>query len=100
MLTGRVAGKPLEADSKNKFMGTLVGLGFLFLLSYALYITTFNFLPPPADDVQQHHLENTGMQIMSDYVAPFELAGILLLISLVGAAVISSFTKIKKNAAG
>ncbi len=99
MLTGRVTGKPLEADSKNIFMGTLVGLGFLFLLVYAINLTTFNFLPPPADHDQQQHVEKIGVLMMSDYVAPFELAGILLLISLVGAAVIASFTKTKRNVA-
>jgi len=97
MLTGRVAGKPLEADSKNMFIGSLVGLGFLLLLTYAINLTTFNFLPPPSDTDQQHHVEKIGVLIMSDYVAPFELAGILLLISLVGAAVIASVTKTKKN---
>jgi NADH:ubiquinone oxidoreductase subunit 6 (subunit J) len=99
MVTGKVAGKPLAADGKNLFLGISVGLGFLSLLSYSLYVTPFTFLPPRADHEQQHHIEQTGMLIMSDYVAPFELAGILLLISLVGAAVISSFTKTKRNAA-
>lgn len=99
MLTGRVAGKPLEADSKNVFMGTLVGLGFLFLLTYAINLTAFNFLPPPSDAEQLHHVEKIGVLIMSDYVAPFELAGVLLLISLVGAAVIASITKTKNNVA-
>src|SRR6478735_578243 len=32
MLTGRVMGKPLEVNNKNTFIGTLVGLGFFFLL--------------------------------------------------------------------
>ena len=99
MLTGRVAGKPLEADSKNIFIGTLVGLGFLLLLTYAINLTSFNFLPPPSDNDQQHHIEKIGVLMMSDYVAPFELAGILLLISLIGAAVIASFTKTKRNVA-
>jgi NADH:ubiquinone oxidoreductase subunit 6 (subunit J) len=99
MLTGRVAGKPLEADSKNIFVGSLGGLAFLFLLTYAINLTAFDFLPPPSDGDQRHHIEKIGVLIMSDYVAPFELAGILLLISLIGAAVIASFTKIKRNAA-
>jgi NADH:ubiquinone oxidoreductase subunit 6 (subunit J) len=97
MLTGKIAGKPLEADSKNIFVGTLVGFGFLFLLTYAINLTEFGSLTIPIDNDQQHHVEKIGVLIMSDYVAPFELVGILLLISLVGAAVIASLSK--KNAA-
>jgi len=99
MLTGRVTDKPLQVGSRNIFIGSLVGLGFLFLLSYAINLTGFSFGPSPSDIDQQQHVEKIGILIMSDYAAPFELAGILLLISLVGAAVIASFTKIKKNAA-
>jgi len=99
MLTGRVMGKPLEVDHKNIFIGTLVGLGFFFLLSYAINLTAFNFPASPSDADQHQHVGKIGVLIMSDYVAPFELAGILLLISLVGAAVIASFTKTKNNVA-
>lgn len=99
MLTGRITGKPPEVDSKNVFIGSLVGLGFLLLLMYAVNFTAFNFLPAPSDADQKQHVGKIGVLIMSDYVAPFELAGVLLLVSLVGAAVIASFTKTKKNAA-
>src|SRR6478609_9355865 len=60
MLTGKVAGKPLEAESRNIFIGTLVGMGFLFLLAYAINVTTFNFLLPPSDNDQQLHVEKIG----------------------------------------
>ena len=97
MLTGRIAGKPLEVEGKNMFIGILAGLGFLILLTYSINISEFIFFPSPDDNDQQHHIEKIGVLIMSDYAAPFELAGILLLMSLVGAAVIASFSKTKKN---
>lgn len=98
MLTGKVAGKPLETDTRNIISGTLVGLGFLTLLGYAVAVTKFDFTASSSYENQQHHVEQIGVRIMSDYAAPFELAGLLLLVSLIGAAVIASFTKQKKNA--
>jgi len=84
-------GKPLEVGSQNMIAGSLVGLGFLFILIYSLGTASLSF--------PQHHLTirnnitEVGISMMSDYVAPFELAGVLLLITLIGASIMASVKK-------
>jgi NADH-quinone oxidoreductase subunit J len=46
----------------------------------------------PSDKVINH----VGIGLMTDYVLPFEVAGILLLVALIGAAIIASTIKSKK----
>ncbi len=95
MLSSRVANKPMNVETARKIPGFLTGAGMLFIIVYAINSMTFSFptdtISPASDNVR-----DIGFQLMSSYVAPFEIAGILLLISLIGAAVTASFL-IKKH---
>lgn len=89
MLTAKLGTKPLVVHHANEISGAIVGIGFITLMVYAL---TGNF-SKPVDDSPLHHLnavESIGIQLMSTYLLPFEIAGVLLLVALVGAAVIAS----------
>jgi NADH:ubiquinone oxidoreductase subunit 6 (subunit J) len=94
MLTSKIAGKPLEAGSSNILSASLVGL---LLFGVLIYLFT-NFLSLSGPDFLNtgNQMENIGVNLMTTHSFPFELSGVLLLVSLVGAAVITSFMKIKR----
>jgi|SRR6478736_2722383 len=91
MLTIKKEGKPLEVGSQNMIAGSLVGLGFLFILIYSFGTASLSFPQHPL--TKANNITEVGISMMSDYVAPFELAGILLLITLIGASIMSSVKK-------
>lgn len=90
MLTTKISGRPLVVENTNIFSGALASVALLILL--------FRFLPPApvsAPEPGARDVSAVALSIFSDYTLPFEIAGILLLIALVGAAVITSHLKSK-----
>jgi len=89
MLTSRISGKPLKVSNTYWFVAVLVG-GFFFVLLANLFLkqsyASSVGAPPPGNTMQQ-----VGVSLMSDFILPFEVAGILLLVALIGAAVTASF---------
>ncbi|HEY9005257.1 MAG TPA: NADH-quinone oxidoreductase subunit J [Ohtaekwangia sp.] len=96
MLTSKISGKPLVVTHANILGGVLVAGTFFMLLSVFIVKHPFreqmSSLQLPADKV----INNVGIGLMTDYVLPFEVAGILLLVALIGAAIIASTIKSKK----
>jgi NADH-quinone oxidoreductase subunit J len=90
MLTTRISGKPLIVKNTHVLSGALVSLAVLWML--AGYLTA---LPIEKSTFQPIHISSIGLQIFSLYSLPFELAGLLLLIALIGAAVVTSSLKSK-----
>ena len=90
MLSSRVANKPLNVETAREIPGFITGAGLLFIIVYALTTTSFS-LHPNSSTPASNNVREIGFQLMSSYVAPLEIAGILLLISLIGAAVTASF---------
>lgn len=88
MLTNRTGGKALESGSHNWIPGLIItaGMGWLLIISFkqptALPVTPIN-----------NPVRQVGIELMSTYVAPFELSGILLLVCLIGAALMASSFK-------
>lgn len=95
MLTSKISGKSLVVEHANLFSGTLAGLSFFGLLVYFLSAQKFNVFSTvkPSPETSLHTF---GTGLMSDFILPFEISGILLLIALIGAAVVSSSIKSKK----
>lgn len=80
----------------NRFIGFAVALGLFSLLFYAFAKT--NFI-----DIQSNLFEsiesfsttqNIGVLLMTDFVLPFEVSGVLLMATLIGAAYLSGKTKV------
>lgn len=97
MLTTRLGGKPLIIEHTRSVSATLVGLAFFGTLVFLLSQETFE--AHPAKAAVSGAMDTTqvlGVSLMSHYVLPFETAGILLLMALIGAAVIASGHKSKK----
>lgn len=94
MLTTR-SEKPLIVEHTNVPAGVLIAFGFFGALAYLLGGESF----PVAGDVTSSsslsHVNTIGVSLMTTYMLPFEVAGILLLMALVAAAVIASTIKRK-----
>lgn len=90
MLTTRISGKPLVVENTHVLSGALAGI--------ALFILLIRYLPDLSGDhgtVAAESISVIALQIFSLYTIPFEIAGLLLLIALIGAAVITSDLKSK-----
>lgn len=97
MLTTRISGKPLVVKNQNWIAGALVGLPFFLLLITLFSASNFYSNNQIATKEGYTSINKIGILLMTDYMFPFEVAGILLLVALIGAAVVaSSFNQIKK----
>lgn len=90
MLTTRISGKPLVVTHTHVLSGALAAIAFFVILirSYPGIRWTNGTSAPST-------ISETGLQIFSLYSLPFEVAGILLLVALIGAAVVTSHLKSK-----
>ena len=89
MLTMRVSDKPLAVEHTHVLSGVVAGLSFFGLLTYSL--STWQVIPPDSAETAGPGAREFGIALMTDFVLPFEVAGIVLLTALIGAAIISSF---------
>lgn len=95
MLTSKISGKPLLITNTNIFSGSLVSFALLALLTN---VVSDNFQSPALREFDtENSIETIGLNFMTSHLLAFEVAGVLLLISLVGAAVISSYMKSRKT---
>ncbi len=96
MLTNKISGKPLLMEAHHSIPGMIISI-VLFLLLVDAYQKT-SFTATESIQLQSNHINHIGTNLMSTYVAPFEVAGLLLLVSLIGAALMASLTKKNNNA--
>jgi NADH:ubiquinone oxidoreductase subunit 6 (subunit J) len=89
MLTTKISGKPLVVKNAHVFSGAISG--------FTLFILLMNNLPllfqAEQEGLKPENINVIGLSIFSTYSLPFEIAGILLLVALIGAAVITSQLK-------
>ncbi len=96
MLSSRVNDKSVVSENVNKVWGVLIALLLLIGLSYTIRQTNFSTLPwvQTASANELITSESTvyaiGIKLMTDFVLPFEVASLLLLIALIGAAYIAT----------
>lgn len=94
MITSKLSGKPLHVGHTHLFSGLLAALTIFILLIFS-FIRDLD-LPKPISITESNNIEMLGTNFITDYALPFQMAGILLLVALIGAAVITSFMKSKK----
>lgn len=89
MLTSKHSGRALVVRHKHVASGSIVGIGLFILIS--------GYLSAPFDgnNLLPERVEDIGMAIFAGYSLPFEIAGLLLLVALIGAAVITAHLKPK-----
>jgi len=91
MLTGKAGAKPLSIKNNNTFGALIIGAGTCFLLLFFPGKSLFVLKMFPSSQQQFNPIQTIGIELMTDYVLPFELTGILLLIVLSGAATIAGY---------
>ncbi len=84
MLTSKNPFLQLKAASWELYVGTLVGVLLSFTLIFALVSSRLHRMPASAGDVNQ--VEQIGRGLLSQYLVPFELAAVLLLVVMIAAA--------------
>lgn len=89
MLTTRISGLPLKVSNAHSLSGALAGISMFILL--VIHIEPPG--PRPEHGQLAEGVASIAFSIFSAYSLPFEVAGILLLVALVGAAVITSNAK-------
>ncbi|WKN45558.1 NADH-quinone oxidoreductase subunit J family protein [Tunicatimonas pelagia] len=91
MLTNQVAGKSVRTQHHNQFWGLLIGGALFFLLAQAIWFIDMSSLVwlQTAKTVQASTVSTLGIQLMSDFILPFELTAVLLLVALIGAAYVA-----------
>lgn len=90
MLTTRISGKPLVVRNTHTLSGGMIAI--------ALFVLMIRYLSGYAHQgtaLQPQDISATGLTLFARYSLPFEIAGMLLLMALVGAAVITSHLKSK-----
>jgi NADH:ubiquinone oxidoreductase subunit 6 (subunit J) len=90
MLTNRIAGKPLLTATTHWFFGIALSAGVASVLIIFFHQTQFEHRIASQVSMNSQAL---GIELMSSYVAPFEVSGVLLLVCLVGAAFTASWFK-------
>jgi NADH-quinone oxidoreductase subunit J len=94
MLTGKTTDKYLPSPN-NRIAGTMAGLGLFGLLVAAILKANFSTISWITEagqsnkSVTESTVAGIGINLMTDFVLPFEIAGILLMVALLGAAYIA-----------
>jgi NADH-quinone oxidoreductase subunit J len=86
MLTNRITSVNISHTSVQKGMGGMVVLGILSVLGIMIFNTPWlqsDFVEPAQTTA------TIGTLLMMDYLLPFEVASLLLLAALMGAAMLS-----------
>ena len=85
MLTHRLYNLSLKTETFQLIPGMLIALSVFTSLALAATQTRWNLVP---DKSPQPTTETIGRLFMEEYLLPFEIASILLLVALVGAAML------------
>jgi NADH:ubiquinone oxidoreductase subunit 6 (subunit J) len=89
VVTNRLDGKPLQVESQNRFIGFVVAAIVAQLVLTGYHQTTFLI----ANTTSSKEIKPMGVALFTDYAAPFEIGGVLLLVCLIGAALTASSFK-------
>ncbi|WP_347156434.1 NADH-quinone oxidoreductase subunit J family protein [Pontibacter chitinilyticus] len=96
ILSSRVHDRSVLSESVNKGWGAVIGLLLIIGLSYTILqanLGQLSWLQEADANVlgeQKSTVQTIGIALMTDMVVPFELASLLLLIALIGAAYIAT----------
>lgn len=92
MLTARSSEKPLAVGFTNILSGTVLGTVLMAMLVKMIW--HFEFADPKLLNTGRY-IESIGVNLMTRFALPFEVVGILLLVTLIGAAAVTSILKNK-----
>ena len=79
--------EPIQGIQLRRLLSGGVCLGLLFLLVRVVIVTPWALPGPPA--IGEEATARIGEHLFTDYLLPFELASVLLLMSMIGAIVLA-----------
>lgn len=92
MITNKISGQAVTTQSHNRFWGALIGTALFGLLFYSIVkanlasLTWIQEAQSSGKVLEDSTIQLLGVKLMSDYILPFEVAAVLLLVALIGAA--------------
>lgn len=93
MLTSRISGKPMEVTHGNRIAGL-----FIFISVFVFFAINFSTLQiTHAPLTTGSAVTPVGMSLMTEFLLPFEAAGVLLLIALIGASITATSTNSRSD---
>jgi NADH-quinone oxidoreductase subunit J len=95
MFTNTIMQAELKTDVLNFIPGALLTLLLIAGLLYTFY-TTGDWMPG-REQLHGSVVERIGIETMSRYMLPFEMASIVLLVALLGAAFLARYDKAHKK---
>jgi NADH-quinone oxidoreductase subunit J len=95
MFTNTIMQTELRTDVLHVVPGFILLVAIIAGMLYTFY-TTGDWMPGDMQ-LQGSVVERIGFETMSRYMLPFEMASILLLVALVGAAFLARFDKVHKK---
>jgi NADH-quinone oxidoreductase subunit J len=89
MLTNKLNDKNVLSESHNCVLG--YGIGVILFVGFTVLINQINFQVHGLESIvnSSNDVRQIGILLMSDYLIPFEISGVLLLLALIGATVIA-----------
>lgn len=97
MLTTKISDKPMAVGHTSTLSGSLIACLCFSLLVYVLSKETFIQQTSQPSTTNFNHVNIIGIELLSAYMLPFEIAGLLLLMTMIGASVVASTIKKNKN---
>jgi NADH-quinone oxidoreductase subunit J len=83
--------RPPEAHSDPRRQGTLALVMSVAVLAELIAVSAYGYLKPEAVTavLSPNNIEQVGRMLYTDYLIPFEVASMLLLVAMVGAIVLA-----------
>jgi NADH:ubiquinone oxidoreductase subunit 6 (subunit J) len=94
MLTNKSGATVIPIGNTNLLSGLVAASAVFFLLIFFVQKSIFLNAKAP---LEISSLQSIGIELLTDYVFPFEIAGVLLLAVLVGAAVLAGYKPNNRN---
>lgn len=95
MLTNKAGGQPIPIKNSGLVGGLFIGGSTFFLLIFLVRKSLFVLYPTTAVTTSKNNIQRIGTELLTNYVLPFEIAGVLLLAVLIGAATLAGFKQVK-----
>ncbi len=95
MLTNRISGAAVTTGNHHRFWGLFIGISFFTLICTVIIKANFGQLPWIMSGRETYTapvgtaINNIGIKLMTDFILPFEIAAIILLLALLGAAFVA-----------
>ena len=86
MLTNRIEESSIASSSKYQFLGGMCALAIFVMLIGVIFNTSWH---TGKEYVSENSVALIGKMLLTQYLLPFEIASVLLLAALIGAALLS-----------